>query len=99
MSHPPGLLGEGGVKFHDHEVYPSLVEVSLSGQDLFLCEASLSSGASECRLALDVCDPARRTWPTFVEELQDKLASFLVEKCLDQRAGVQVRAQNLSSLM
>lgn len=99
VGHPPGLPGERGVEFHDHEVLPSLVEVPLSGRDLPLRETFLSAGTGECCLTLAVGDPARCTRATLVKELQDKLASFLREKRLDKGARVEVRAQNLSSPM
>jgi hypothetical protein len=99
VNYPPGVLGESGVKLDHDQVCPSLAEVSLSCRDLLRGEASISSSASECRVALDVSDPARRSWSTLVEEAQDEFAPFLGEKCIDQRAGVQVRAQNRSSLM
>lgn len=76
-----------------------MVEVPLDGRDLSLGEAPLSASARECRLALHVSDSARCRWPVLVEELQDKLSSFLIEKDLDQSTGIQVRTQNLSSLM
>lgn len=98
MGKPGSLLRDRGVELQRDECHPPLLELSRQLGELPRRDASFPSRAGECRMAFDVRDPAGRRRFRVSEEVEHKLPSILNQEGLHKRAGVQIDAQDRSSL-